>query len=113
MLDTLISKSLSAMTDEELSTLQRAVSREAGERAMRGLPPTKVTVEEVPLVFPGTRVRTKDNLKPRYICGREGQVVKTNQTTADVRLDSTDGVNPRYLRDGNTIRVPMKCLERL
>lgn len=53
---------------------------------------------------PGDKIRIKDT-RPKYLNGCTGEVVKINQTTASVKLDT-----PPQPKWGGTIRVPASCV---
>lgn len=58
---------------------------------------------------PGDRVRIKpdSNLRPTYLLGIEGRVLKVNNKTATLVLDAITG---RY---GQGVRCPMSALEKV
>lgn len=56
----------------------------------------------------GDRVRVVGNLRPKYIVGCEGEVVKTNTTTVTVRFGANAG---RFSH--REVRVPANCLRRI
>lgn len=59
----------------------------------------------------GDRVKVK-GIRPKYMVGRVGTIAKINQTSADVTLDDTSRIGPRYIGPDGTVRIPMACLTR-
>lgn len=59
----------------------------------------------------GDRVRI-GSIKPRYFEGLTGVVAApaTGQRVS-IRLDDPTSINPRYLQDGDTVRVPTSVIE--
>jgi hypothetical protein len=101
--DEIVGYILGSATDDELENIQNAVTIRKDNLARMKAATLKV----------GTPVVVGGDLRPKYLQGLSGTVLKVNRTRADIKLSNPSAATlyPRYVRPGGILPgVPLVCL---